>query len=102
MIEVWAGSKEYLKAGPVVATEDGVAVDVTADTVHMAIVAGDAPAAGDWKVAEWETSGGDVYARLLVGPGGDLTLERGWYGMWLKVTDNPEIPGHRVDTVRVT
>lgn len=71
--------------------------DPTSDTVQMAFLAqGAAPASGDWKTASWYTdSTGTIpvyYARCLVGPGGTTSPSTGTYVVWLKFTDNPEVP----------
>lgn len=47
---------------------------------------------GDWQLADWETISGRYYARCLVGPGGTVTLAVGNCNVWVKVTDNPEVP----------
>jgi hypothetical protein len=56
---------------------------------------GVAPVSGDWKTAAWETDStttpATYYARLLVGPGG-TAYQAGTYDVYVKVTDNPEIP----------
>ncbi len=86
-------SKEYVKV-QVSATESGAAIDPTPDVVAMAIVTG-TPVSGDFHTATWETAGTKYYARLLVGPGAALTLTPGTYGVWVKVTDSPEVPVKR-------
>lgn len=69
-------------------TADGI--DVTADPVAMAFTSGfgSSPQSGDWHDAAWDNGN----ARILVGPGGDVTLFSGRYLIWVKVTDSPEIP----------
>jgi hypothetical protein len=86
-------TKEYIKV-PVSATENGAVIDPTTDTVEMAFVApGTEPAAGDWKTAEWETAGSVFLAKCLVGD--TVTLSDGRYEVYVRVTDNPEIPVKR-------
>jgi hypothetical protein len=89
-------SKEYVRV-PVEATNNGLVVNPTADTVEMAFPAVTVdPAGGDWKAATWETdsTGTPVryWARCLVGPGGTVTLAVGLYDVWVRITDAPEIP----------
>lgn len=85
-------SLEYVRV-PVSATESGAAVNPTSDAVTMAFPPlGTRPATGDWKTAEWEIAGSTYSARCLVGPGGTVTLPTGQYDVWVKVTDNPEVP----------
>lgn len=96
MLRVSALSLQYIMI-KVSATKDGLAVDPTGNTVQMAFpLAGAAPVAGDWKSASWETdattSPDTYYARCLVGPSGTVALTAGTYDVWVKVTDNPEIP----------
>jgi len=73
----------------------------TSDTVAMAFLLTEtSPTIGDWLTAGWQTmtvDGETVYlARCLVGPGGVKTLSPGEYWVWVKVTDNPEIPARRM------
>lgn len=83
-------SKEYLKisvAADVTVTDDPVAwafTDPAADPTSWT--------AGDWSGNE---------ARILVGPGGSVTLTKGVHDVWLKVTDSPEIPVRRVAQIQV-
>jgi len=88
-------STEYVRI-PVSARSSGAWVNPTTDVVAMALpYRGVAPVSGDWKTASWETdstqSPATYYARLLVGPGGTAYLP-GDYDVYVKVTDNPEIP----------
>lgn len=79
-------SKEYLLV-PVTAN-----VVVTDDVVAFAFTD---PAADptSWTTGDWDASGN---ARILVGPGGAVTLTKGLKDVWLKITDSPEIPVRRV------
>lgn len=76
----------------------GVAFDPTADPVYMAFMpqATQVPGVSDWKTAIWAARSSDIifpYAALcLVGPGGTADPGLGTYVMYLKVTDDPEIP----------
>ena len=76
----------------------GAALNPTSDPVYMAFLpqATQQPASGDWKTAIWAARASDViypYAAFcLVGPGGTTELDLGTYVMYLKVTDNPEVP----------
>lgn len=90
-----AATTEYVRI-PVSAKENGSVVNPTTDAVQMAFVAADAaPGNTDWKTASWETDGSTYYARCLVGPSGDATPAVGSYHVWVKLTDNPEIPVRR-------
>lgn len=85
----------------VLATAGGSAYDPTADTVQMAFVAQSFPPASpqssDWHTASWETDGtgasATYWASCLVGPeNGGISLARGTYVCWVKVTDDPAVP----------
>lgn len=91
-----ATSLEYVAVN-VTSTVAGVRVDPTADSVFMAFKTdGDYPASGDFVTASWETNStttpATYTALCLVGPGGTTTLTAGTYQVFVKITDNPEIP----------
>ena len=75
-------------------------VDPSADVVQMAFPqVGVDPVAGDWKPAIWTAV---RRAGILIGSGtGGLALAKGDYDWWGKITDNPELPTDKVDTLRV-
>jgi hypothetical protein len=52
------------------------------------------PASGDYHNGSWAVFPGPQYwAQCLVGPGpGGVNLSQGLYSVWVKITDNPEIP----------
>jgi hypothetical protein len=84
-------STEYVQVD---VTADGGVYDPTAGPVAMAFVVSGNPGSGDWNTGSWDvpTTGGYV-AQCLVGPGsGGVALAPGTYVIWLKVTDNPEVP----------
>jgi hypothetical protein len=100
-------SLEYVRAS-VAATEEGVAVDPTGDPLSFAFIPqGDLPTAlttftaGSWEVDDSDVSNPVYYARILVGPGGTVTLAMGEHDIYLKVVDNPEVPVRWVDTIRI-
>lgn len=72
-------------------------VNVLDDTVAWAFTdPGVDPAS--WTVGDWDASG---RARILVGPGGAVTLTEGLKDVWLKITDSPEVPVRRVGQINV-
>jgi hypothetical protein len=80
---------------PVRAYIEGQAYNPSGDVVALAFMTGwTNPASGDWHTGSWSTGEfGETYlAQLLVGPSGGLSLAVGTYSMWLKITDNPEVP----------
>lgn len=92
MINQLATSLQYVNA--IVTAAD---VNPTGDSVYMAFTnQGARPQSGDWKAASWNTAANvgvnNYLARCLVGPGGTVTLTTGQYAIWVKVTDNPEVP----------
>jgi hypothetical protein len=79
-------SKEYLLVtvtADVNVLDDVVAWSFTAPAVDPSV----------WTAGDWDADG---KARILLGPGGSLTLAKGMWEVWLKVTDSPEIPVRRV------
>lgn len=56
------------------------------------------PASGDWRTAVWD----GTTAKLLIGPGGTLTLADGIYRVWVRVTATPEIPVLRSGLLEIT
>lgn len=91
-------STEFIRV-PVAATENGAAIDVSLQDVEMAVIpTATQPVSGDWKSAEWETDSSAApstyHARMLVGPASsNITLTAGQiYDVFVRVTDNPEIP----------
>lgn len=82
-------SKEYVLV-PVSARENGLPIDPTSSTVEMAFAPADVDPE-EWNAASWETAGSKHYARCLVGPG-EVELSKGFFNVWVRVTDNPEMP----------
>ena len=76
----------------------GASFNPTADTVQMAFMPAptQVPLPSDFKTAVWATLSGSLLypyaAYCLVGPGGTINPGIGTYVIWLKVSDNPEIP----------
>lgn len=105
--EIASPTKEYIRVA-VSATEAGADVDVSALPVSFAFTAiGAEPAS--WTGGAWETDAttdpDTYYARILVsgtGGGGGVELADGRYDVWVKVTDNPEVPARRVGRLIVT
>ncbi len=93
MLRLQRDSLEYVRV-PIAATEAGTTVNPTGDAVALA-----APAAGQppvtYVAGSWETATINgvttYYARALFGTGG-LDLAVGFYDLYVKITDSPEIP----------
>ena len=83
---------------PFAVTKSGVSYNPTGDTVQFAFMptATQVPQVSDWVTGGWDTDTTSILypysAKVLVGPGGTITLGIGTYVMYTKVTDNPEIP----------
>lgn len=66
---------------------------------------GHAPTVSDWTAGSWETFAGPPrrwIARVLVGPGGAVTLDRGEWTVWIRITDGAEVVTRAVDTISIT
>ena len=91
-------SLQYLGVPVTATTLTGAAYNPTSDTVVMAFLpqATQSPQSSDWQAAIWATSTTNVLqpysAFCLIGPGGTVQLGIGTYVIWVKVSDNPEIP----------
>ena len=83
---------------PFAATMAGIPYNPTGDTVQFAFAptATYVPQNTDWQSASWTTDTTNVLypysAKCLVGPAGTIDLGIGTYVIYVKVTDNPEIP----------
>jgi hypothetical protein len=83
---------------PVTVTKAGLAYNPTGDTVQFAFAATPTyvPQVSDWVAGAWDTDTTNILypytAKCLIGPSGTITLGIGTYIIYLKITDNPEIP----------
>ena len=100
MHEISSESLEYVKVW-VDAKRSGVSFDPTGDNVEMAFTTGPDVEEADWNESSWETIGRKYYARCLVGPGGAIELEDGSYEVWVRITDDPEIPVLKAGAIKV-
>jgi hypothetical protein len=103
-----AQSLEYVRV-PVATTDStGAVVNPTGDVVALAFLDRTTkPVAGTTYVsATWDTDTSDpaapvYYAKLLVGPGAPYVPTPGTQMVvWVKVTDNPEVPVIRAGDIR--
>lgn len=81
----------------------GLLIDPTSLAVSMAFRTSGLPVETDWKSASWATEKGRYLARCLVGPGGApaTPLAVGRYDVYLRLTDNPEVPVRRVGALQI-
>jgi hypothetical protein len=83
---------------PVAATQSGLPYNPTSDTVAFAFAATATyvPQVSDWVPGSWDTSAASVLypynCKILIGPGGAITLGIGSYIAYLRISDNPETP----------
>lgn len=90
-------STEYVLI-PLAVTKAGVPYNPTSDTVQFAFMPNSVqqPVVSDWVNGVWETVATNfIYpynAKCLVGPSGSTVLTQGTYVIYLKITDNPEVP----------
>ncbi len=93
--------------------KNGELIDPTDDTVEIALPAiGVDPTDGDdqsdpviesdWTSGGWDTVDDEFFARILVGPDGDIELGVGDYDIYVRITDTPEIPVIRAGVLHVT
>lgn len=100
LIQIAVSSLEKIRVRIESSNDQGQPVNPTTDTVQFAFTADrmTEPQSGDWVLGSWSTwaPGGTIKpvyrAVCLVGPGGAKTLTAGRYWIWVRVTDNPEIP----------
>jgi hypothetical protein len=108
-----AGSLNYVDVPIKSTTSDGYFYDPSNDTVQMAFIditsgpPGPDPQPTDFNTARWSgTPGmkGRAMASCLVGPGGAWTagIAGHVYQIYVKVTDSPEIPILKSDTLTLT
>lgn len=94
-----AVSTEYLH-GPVTAS-----VTLDAQPIQVAFVTPASATPSDttaWVGAEWEGTAGTTRTwRVLIGPGTSSPLAAGTYAVWMKLTDTPEIPVRKHDTLTI-
>lgn len=83
------------------ASLSGAVVDPSEDDITFAFTTGATPVLGDFVAGSWEIVGTDYFATCLVGTGGSKVLAAGLYAVWVKVTDNPEVPVRRVGDLGV-
>lgn len=86
-------SVEYVKA-PVTGTYTELMM------VQMAVMPSSIdPTDDDWLTAQWD----DGYAKVKVGAGSDVgVLDRGLYGVWVKIAATDETPVLYSGSVRIT
>lgn len=91
---------------PVNATVSGTSHNPTGDNLAFAFLANPSasPQNTDWVAGSWDTANNALYpylAQCLVGPTGTITLGTGSYTIWMKITDNPEIPVLQAGTLTI-
>jgi hypothetical protein len=93
---------------PVKATKAGASYNPTADQVQFAFMptATQVPTPSDLVSGSWETNPYSILfpynAKVLVGPGGAITLGIGTYIVYQKTSDSPEIPYDIVGQLQIS
>jgi hypothetical protein len=91
---------------PIQAILNGESYDPTNDPVVLAFMANWAlPGSSDWNGGSWSdsTAPGIFLAQCLVGPANSgVALDQGTYTIWVKITDNPEVPVINAGTLTIT
>lgn len=106
VVRLSAQATEYVRV-QTYAEENGAAVDPTVFSVTMAFpTTGVDPVSGDYKTASWETDATTTpltrYVRALVGPtGGVVSLSKGRYDIWVKITAGAETPVEKVGALEI-
>lgn len=91
-------TKEYIRS-LITVTKNGIEYDPSTDVVHFGFSPDDHANDVTWYVGSWETAGTKHYARFLYGDG--MSLVPGHYTVFVKVTDNPEVPVKNVGILEV-
>jgi hypothetical protein len=88
---------------PIQVTFEGAPYDPTADVVAFAFVNGNAYPA-TWYTGSWQTTvQGNYLAQCLIGPvGGVVALAPATYTVWVKITDDPEVPVLSTGSLQIT
>lgn len=105
-VRINSTSTVYLKQA-IEAVLSGEPYNPTSYAVHLQLQSlGSDPDDAGWIVGSWETDGtvspSIYYARLLVGPFGDVTVADGTYRLWVKITHSPEVPVLEGGIVHIT
>jgi hypothetical protein len=92
----------------VTATKAGVPYNPTGDLVQFAFMATptQVPQVSDLVTGSWDVNPSSVLfpysAKVLVGPGGTITLGIGTYVVYQKTSDHPEVPFDIVGYLQVS
>lgn len=84
---VSSASKEYIQV-PIALSTGG---NPTGDPVFMAFPAVGAEPSTFYS-GTWTTLNGIYLANVLIGPGSSAVLPVGYYNVFVKITDSPEVP----------
>lgn len=101
MISLSVLSTEYIRV-PIAATVNNFPYNPTGDVVAFAFTTGANPASGDWHPGLWDSTNAPYVAQCLVGPSGGVALTVGTWVIWVKITDNPEVPVRAVGQLAIT
>jgi hypothetical protein len=89
-------STDYITVTVKATGNTGQPLNPTGDAVAFAFKAENVnPGSGDWNTGSWDTYlpvGSAYIAKILVGPAASVNPGVGTWVVWVKITDNPEIP----------
>lgn len=98
-------STQYVEVPVTAVTPAGGPCNPTADPVYFAFMVTGQPGPGDWQGGTWvstSSTNGTYLAQALIGPAnGGLSLGPGTYGIWIQVSDSPEVPVIEADSLRI-
>ena len=102
-VTISSQSTEYVQV-PIQATIAGLPANPSGDAVALSFVPAGVNAPGTFNPGSWDvTAQGIFLAQCLVGPGaGGVVLAPGTYQVWVRVTDNPEVPIKPAGTLTIT
>jgi hypothetical protein len=86
-LQISSTSKQYVR----VPVKESTGADPTGDAVAMAFPSPNVEPTVFY-TGDWVTESGIYYAECLVGPGTAAVLAIGFYDVYVKITDNPEVP----------
>lgn len=86
-LQISSASRQYVRV-PITEASGG---NPTGDTVTLAFPSPNSEPV-TFYTGSWLTASGVYFAQCLVGPGGTVVLPVGFYDVYVKIGDNPEVP----------
>lgn len=93
MITISSASLEFVRYAVKATVGGNASYNPTSDTLQFGFTSSPSKQPTTWYPGSWEVDAGSVYvARCLIGPSGTVALPAATYNVWIKITDDPEIP----------